>query len=874
MNKSGSIMLQFAFFTKRMATLFVFYFLSVLSFAQAPVTISQTIEQYNGKSYYLHRVESQQTLYSIAKAYGIPSEALLLENSEARSGIRVHQVLRVPVARTNTGQNPPAMVKPDPLKADEEYDYVYHVAGKSETFRYLSEVYLINERLIRNANPSISEPFNEGDYVLVPITKKDKQPPVSDTRFKRSGYDPYLQPPPKSPVNPARKELVSTTKIETVSPFDSPINAEAPSKKTIITDEQPVSPGEVEEVAQKNIHIVKPKETLFNIANYYQLTQAELKAANPGIQDNLKVGQVLKLPEKKQSNANDEAKITSEVDTTVIHKVAKGETLYKISRLYGVGLEELKSLNPGLTQSLSVGQKILIPKKKIVDSFLIHKVENRQKAKNLAKDYGITKEDLMAYNPSLGEEVFTNQKVRIPIQKTTGTQPVWPDQKPVQKEKESAPALLDEGETTPSITSNCIADTPDPNKTFKVALMLPLYLERVPSIKSQTGNDENRLLPLRFLPFYKGFMLAADSLAKSVGLRAEIKVYDIDQSVTKLDAIIDDPWLMKADLIVGPFFSQPFNKMADFALNHGIMIVNPMSQRREIIEQNPFVIKVKPDPAEQFEQVAALIENRYADAKVFIYSSHAYKNSKEVQALKEVLQQKLPAEVKISNADLSRRLRMNSDLSLSSNVEGKWIDISLLQMNESDETSFNNEITLLSYQQDSLRSFKRNASIARDNIVIAYGEDRVFAMEFLNKLNQLTENLPVKLICLPSWADFDNLFNESLLRLDAHFLNDGYIGYDAMNTTAFIQHYRTTYNTDPDQYAFEGFDIAWYFLKFLKQYGNSSIDCLEKYPMKLLQTHYHFKRLNPKSGLENIYWDIYKFENFSTIPIRNAFFYP
>jgi len=874
MRNSRTILPQPISFAKRMLVLCVFYFLSLLAFAQAPVKISQTIEQYNGKSFYLHKVESQQTLFSIAKAYGIPTEALLLENSEARSGIRVHQVLRIPVLRTNTGQNPPPTAKPDPVKADDEYDYVYHVAGKSETFRYLSEVYLINERLIRNANPSISDPFNEGDYVLVPITKKDKQPPVTDTRFKRSGYDPYLQPPPKSPVNPSRKELATSTKIETVSPFDSPINAEAPSKKPIITDEQPVSPGEVEVVVQKNIHIVKPKETLLTIANYYQLTQAELKAANPSIQDNIKVGQVLKLPEKKQSRTTDEVRIPSDVDSTIIHKVAKGETLFKISRQYGVGLDELKNLNPGLTESLAVGQKILIPKKKIAESYIIHKVQSRQKSKNLAKDYGITKEDLRAYNPSLGEEVFTNQKVRIPLQKTTGTQPVWPDQKPLTKEKEIAQIQLSESVTEEVLTTNCIADLPDPSKTYKVALMLPLYLEKVHSLKSQSGNDESRLLPLRFLPFYKGFILAADSLAKSNGLRTEIKVYDIDQSVSKLDAVIDDPWLEKSDLIVGPFFSQSFNKMADFALNHGIMIVNPMSQRREIIDQNPYVIKVKPDPNEQFEQVAALIANRYADAKIFIYSSHSFKNSKEVQTLKELLQQKLPSEVKIPNAELSRRLRMNSDLSFNSNVEGKWIDMSQLQMNESEKTSFNNEITLLSYQQDSLRSFKRNASIGRDNIVIAYGEDRVFAMEFLNKLNQLSENLPVKLICLPSWADFDNLFNESLLRLDAHFFNDGYIAYDNMNTTSFIQHYRTTFNSEPDQYSFEGFDIAWYFLNFLKQYGNSSIDCLEKYPMKLLQTNYHFKRLSPESGIENIYWDIYKFENYATIPIRNAFFYP
>ncbi|MCC7317789.1 MAG: LysM peptidoglycan-binding domain-containing protein [Bacteroidales bacterium] len=839
------------------------------AFAQNEIAISQIVEQYNGKSYYLHKVESQQTLYGIAKAYGITVEALMNENSESRSGIRVNQILRIPMSRTTTGQNPPQANAMVSNPNDAEYDYVYHVAGKNENFKYLSDVYLVNESLIRNANPSIRAPFTEGDYVLIPITKKDNRPPVTDSRFKRSGYDPYNQPLPKGSSPKETPQLPPPSKIETVSPFDAPLRGNTSNEQNVQYNETPVSASETATITKKNIHVVKPKETLFSISQKYQISQRQLMESNPGLQEKLKVGQVLKLPEYEVQS------IAPSVsgDTLESHIVAKGETLYQISRRYGVGVDNLKRTNTNLSESLKVGQKILIPKKKITEAYLIHKVESQQKTRQLAKDYGLSQRELEAYNPSIGSQVFPNQKVRIPLINTKGSHPVFPDE--VKREDKTAHLAENEQADMPNenLTTAC---TPDPkmlSQRFKVALMLPLQLDKA-GLSGATfkPTDENLQTALRFLPFYKGFVLAADSMSRVKGLNIEIKVYDVGQSAAAAEAILNDPSMQQTDLIVGPFFNQPFKIMADFALKHEIMIVNPMSQRREILENNPYVIKVKPDPSTQLEQLASLIANRYPTAKVFIYQSHRFKNVEEVKQLQEILTTKLPAEVRLQNEELSRQLRRNSDLSFNSNVEGKWIDISNLQSNPEGFTTFPNEIKLLSYDNDSLRFFRKNASLARENIVIAYGDDRVFAMEFLNKLNQLSENLPVKLIGLPNWAGFDNLFNESLLRLNTHFFNIGFITYESTTTTNFIQSYRSTYSTEPDQYSFEGFDMAWYFLHFMQQYGSKSLQCLPYYPMKLLNTEYHFVPLETTNGFENTYWDIYKYENYSTIPIANPYF--
>ena len=46
-----------------------------------------------------------------------------------------------------------------------------------------------------------------------------------------------------------------------------------------------------------------------------------------------------------------------------IHDVAKGETLYSLSRKYGVTVDDIKSANEALAAGLKAGQRIKIPMK-------------------------------------------------------------------------------------------------------------------------------------------------------------------------------------------------------------------------------------------------------------------------------------------------------------------------------------------------------------------------------------------------------------------------------------------------------------------------------------------------------------------------------
>ncbi|HZL11959.1 MAG TPA: LysM peptidoglycan-binding domain-containing protein [Prolixibacteraceae bacterium] len=114
----------------------------------------------------------------------------------------------------------------------------------------------------------------------------------------------------------------------------------------------------------------------------------------------------------------------------VLHTVSKSETVYSICRKYKVTQLELQQANPGLTTILQAGYTVKIPVAKIADqapkqeiktqpapaeSFYYHKVKKKQTIFSIARQYGITGNDLIRYNPELKDGLQAGQILKIPV---------------------------------------------------------------------------------------------------------------------------------------------------------------------------------------------------------------------------------------------------------------------------------------------------------------------------------------------------------------------------------------------------------------------------------------------------------------------------
>lgn len=107
---------------------------------------------------------------------------------------------------------------------------------------------------------------------------------------------------------------------------------------------------------------------------------------------------------------------------TVQHEVQAGETIYGISRKYGVSESELINANPILEEGLKLGQVITIPSVKPKQSaqaidtnkYDIHVVQAGETLFGLSNQYGISQDQLLKDNPELSDGLRVGQKIRIP----------------------------------------------------------------------------------------------------------------------------------------------------------------------------------------------------------------------------------------------------------------------------------------------------------------------------------------------------------------------------------------------------------------------------------------------------------------------------
>ena len=117
---------------------------------------------------------------------------------------------------------------------------------------------------------------------------------------------------------------------------------------------------------------VEKGDTLYSISRKYQLIVAELRAANNlSESDVLKAGQKLVIPEAdigtaaalstSKSNTTETAKVEASNTTEIV--VKKGDTLYSISKKYGLKVADLLAIN-NLDSSavIKVGQKLKVTK--------------------------------------------------------------------------------------------------------------------------------------------------------------------------------------------------------------------------------------------------------------------------------------------------------------------------------------------------------------------------------------------------------------------------------------------------------------------------------------------------------------------------------
>lgn len=684
----------------------------------------------------------------------------------------------------------------------------------------------------------------------------------------------------ESEIIQCNPELIDGVRVGMV--ISVPVNNTTTSNGTI----------KVAETQRPQNHVVAKGETLSSIAKKYGVSVADLSSMNPGTEDGLRIGQSLMLPAVKAEDkpAAPVSKPTQQVSvkhtetprpTTEtqkedpkgrVHKVKQGENLYTIAKTYGIDIADFKRENLGLTNYPQVGMEIKVPNIVNNESYIVHVVESGQKTTALVKSWAVDTKKFKDINPAVGKRVFKNQKVLIPIDRVV---PVVtpPTTEPVVVEEPQQPAV------TVVTCNECKRSSENARKRYKVALMIPLYLDAVdPSfVMSQPTAHLKTAKPFSFLQYYEGFILAAEQMCNNEGLKLDLMVFDVNENTQTAQNALNKIRTEDVDLIVGPFFSKAFELVQQYAMDKDIMIVNPLSTREGIIDGSPNVVKVKPNIGAQVEQLIALVDGCYSDSKVFMLSMNSYTDKALMDSLEVGLRKAIKPLVKVSYSDFmpyakaeSRRNKLGKKLPPTIEVERKVFSTSTLTQMPYDSAVFQNYLSRYTYSNANINAMRSELSAVRNNLVIAFGNDVVFATEVVNNINKLAETYPITLVAMPDWSGFDNLFVNNLIQMNAVYFDDFFVDYSDVRVETFIIDFAERYGMEPQSYAFEGYDLARFLFTALMQYGSKSAHCLPYVLGDSMHSQYIFERRGADNGVENVYWNIYQYKNLEFVPFDSS----
>lgn len=295
------------------------------------------------------------------------------------------------------------------------------------------------------------------------------------------------------------------------------------------------------------------------------------------------------------------------------------------------------------------------------------------------------------------------------------------------------------------------------------------------------------------LDFYSGALMAVRALGGE-GLDIEFNVRDLN------DAGGFENGLEGNDFIIGPIQNGDMKRLLE-KVDEQAVVVSPLDNRSG---------KVLGTGRRSFVQAAATADSQYGEA--FVWAKEIFGNQDTV---KYVIISSALDKAALNDAENMARAAGISYSICKTGVQGEienWEAVSNLP------GSGHNAVILASNNEAVLNNALRNT-----DILALQGNVSVFALSRIRSY----ETIPV----------------ENLHKAGVRVLCPYYVNFDDGSTLDFIHRYRALFNTEPSQFAFQGYDLVYFMVKTYARYGrNWKYLITQDEAMDMLQTSFKLRR--------------------------------
>ena len=561
------------------------------------------------------------------------------------------------------------------------------------------------------------------------------------------------------------------------------------------------------------IHIVQKGETLFSIGKAYGVSQADIASENPDIYQGLKSDQALKIPALIIKEAD--LKGVTEDEDFIYHIVRKGETLSAIARQYEVSVGVLIKSNVDVENGVHESQVVVIPKKEvpvqvlqrdtvkqavqpadtadvISGNFILHSVKAKETFYSLSKRYSVNLDTLIKSNSDAQGVLKVGYTLRVPLAAV--------------KAADAVPAAT----SGAGFSSDCACDSfkSTNGNTVQVALALPF------NAKGKSAGDEKPTAEQQnFVSFYQGSLIALEMLRDS-GYKIDLQVIDSKKDKEQLKRLSTS-----TNLIIGPAYASELKPMADYAQQRSVFMVSPLAMSPKIAESNPYFVQVWPSYNEQIEALANYVISNKEGNVILVYESGK------------------------DSSELVLRLKSRLSAAFPPSKVGDIITKRFFHISYRTAQPFDAIAGIF------LKAFSKHTN----NLVVVPVDNEAFVSDVLSKLANMrvVYSMPIQLYGLNEWQRYKSIDIENYYSLNLHYISPFFVDYAAANVKRFVTLYRSRFHAEPTQMAFHGYDVAYFFVPLVSQYGSSLDRCIPCHKESLLQSNYKFRRVGSSGGFEN-----------------------
>lgn len=506
-----------------------------------------------------------------------------------------------------------------------------------------------------------------------------------------------------------------------------------------------------------------------------------------------------------------------------VHQVSKGESLYGISKTYGVDVETILNENIEVKEKgLRAGQKILIPVHLVKNSattkdnrdtvhFKYHKVLKGQTVYSICKTYLISQDEFYEFNPDKTSGIKEDEWVIV------GKKTVTPN-------KNEVPISAIQNGIVEK--NNLISLQIEKKNRYKVLLLLPFSSDKARElvVEDWVKTDQNfPVMSSMMIDFYKGLDYAIDSL-KTDSFNIQLMPIDIKETDSlKILKLITTEEYKNSDVIIGPVYSSLIKSEQQFSKEKKFHIV-PFIGYNKFLFNHPEYSKTTPSVYSDIQVLTNYVFDslRKKTEVVLLYSSA----NGEKEYAKEFK-------------------RFYND----------WI----IKNNFKD--------TIRTFK--SIADFKKTVQEKQNYTVVLLTNNQVIATDYITQLSIINKTSPIYLCGFFKTTTFDNLDLEYLNQMNFVFANYQNIQYDNL-FSKYSKKYQDEFYTEPSTFFYEGMQIGLYYFHLIKKYGLAVLYELNNHVYNENDSFIRFKFYHPdeSTGLQNNGEYLFKIQDRKAVLVR------